>query len=125
MIQRYFRRKKVPKLKKRNEASSDVGKTVEIMKCGDTEHAGNNSNTLFIANLNYEITPSQLTEFFSPFCLENIELPRARGLDLKKNKGCAWVTFRSGEEAGAAIKKTNKQFFHGRQLSVRWSNGKR
>ena len=111
---------KVPKLKPK-EASSDDGKSAEIMKCGNRARAGF-SNTLFIANLNYEITSSQLTEFLSPFGLEKIELPRR---DLKKNKGCAWVTFKSGEEAGVAIKKTNKQYFHGRQLSVRWSNGKR
>lgn len=103
---------KVPKLK-RKEAISDAAKTGEITKRGDSERGGYNSNTLFIANLNYEITSNQLTEFFSPFWLEKIELPR-KGSGLQKNKGCAWVTFRSGEEAGAAFKKTNKQYFHGR-----------
>ena len=119
---------KVPKLK-RKEASSDPDevKSSEIIKCGDpapTKAPAGNSRTLFIANLNYEITSSQLTEFFSPFGLERVELPRT-GSDSRKNKGCAWVTFLSGEEAGAAVRKTNKQYFRGRQLSVRWSNGKR
>ena len=103
---------KVPKLK-RQELSSDDAKTGEMRKSGDT---GRYSKSLFIANLSYEVTSSQLTELFSPF---------GQLSDLKKSKGCAWVTFTSGAEAGAAIRETNKQYFHGRQLSVRWSNGKR
>ena len=112
---------KVPKLK-RKEHSSDDARIGEIKK-NSIESQPN--STLFIANLSYEVTSTQLTEHFSPFgLLEKVELPR-KGSDLTKNKGCAWVTFKSGEEAAAAIRETNKQYFRGRQLSVRLSNGKR
>ena len=95
---------KVPKLKKNNPndtKSTDITSFKPIYK-------------LFVTNISREVDSVLLGDLFRPFGVEHVEIDRS----------FAWITFSSKVQAGEAIKKINKTYFYGRQLTVNWSNGK-
>ena len=70
--------------------------------------------SLFVANIANDVDSFHFEKLFSPFGVEKFELKR----------GCGWLTFKSRKKAGEALRKLNKMHYHGKQLSVRWSNCK-
>ena len=102
-----IRKFKVPKYTLKETSSSDS--TTEEKKTLKSCY------NLFVANVSHDVDSLQLKELFSPFSVETLEL----------KKGCALIRFKSKADAVKAKEKIDKMYFHGRQLSVSWSNGKK
>lgn len=94
-----------------------------------------NQNRLFVGNLSYQTTQSDLEAHFSQagaVTSVNLMLDKVTG----KSRGFAFVEFATPEEAGKAVEQFHNQEFQGRSLTVnvarpreerapRWSGDRR
>ena len=94
-----------------------------------------NQNRLFVGNLSYQTTQSDLEAYFSQASVVtsvNLMLDKVTG----KSRGFAFVEFATPEEAGKAVEQFHNQEFQGRSLTVnvarpreerapRWSGDRR
>ncbi|MBN2243821.1 MAG: RNA-binding protein [Acidobacteria bacterium] len=72
---------------------------------------------LFVGNLSYDVTESDLREFFSPVgALSTVIIPTDR--ETGKPRGFAFVEFSSQEQAGLAVSRFNNQPLKGRNITI-------
>jgi cold-inducible RNA-binding protein len=72
---------------------------------------------LYVGNLNYETTDSDLQNLFGPFgTVQSAQVIKDR--DTGRSKGFGFVEMNSGEEAQAAINGLNEHENNGRKLTV-------
>jgi RNA recognition motif-containing protein len=72
---------------------------------------------LYVGNLNYETTDSDLQSLFGPFgTVQSAQIIMDR--DTGRSKGFGFVEMNSGEEAQAAINGLNEHEINGRRLNV-------
>ncbi len=69
------------------------------------------SNKLYVGNLNYSVTDSELKDFFS----QKFQVTDCKVIE---GKGFAFVTFDSEGNASAAKEEYNNQEFKGRALKI-------
>lgn len=74
-------------------------------------------NTIYVANLNYDVKPTDIEKLFSEFA--DIKLS---DIKQRENKAFVFVTFATRDDAKKAIAKYSKSEFMGRRLVVDWSN---
>ena len=74
-------------------------------------------NTIYLANLNYDIKANEIEKLFSQY--EDIKIS---DIKQRENKAFVFVTFGTREEAKAVIQKYSQAEFMGRKLIVDWSN---
>jgi cold-inducible RNA-binding protein len=75
------------------------------------------SKKLYVGNLSFSVTESQLQEMFAPYgAVSSAQLITDR--DTGRSKGFGFVEMGSGPEADAAINGMNGQMIDGRALTV-------
>lgn len=77
----------------------------------------NNPKKLFIGNLSYNVTESQLRDIFSEHG-EISDLKLITDRDSGRSRGIAFVEYESKENAEDAIKALNEKEFDGRNIQV-------
>lgn len=80
-------------------------------------------NKLFVRNISYKLTESELEGLFAPFgVVVSASIPKDR--DTGRSRGFAFVEMKSQEEAEAAIKGLNNREVQGREIIVAFSESK-
>jgi RNA recognition motif-containing protein len=81
------------------------------------------NNKLFVGNLDYTTTDTQLQELFGQYGqVSSVSLPKDR--DTGRPRGFGFVEMGSQSEAEAAIKALDGQEVSGRQIAVNFSESK-
>jgi RNA recognition motif-containing protein len=76
-----------------------------------------NENRLFVGNLSYQTTDSDLQDYFAPAGVVtsvNVMMDKMTG----RSRGFAFVEFASAEEAAKAVEQFHNKEFQGRTLTV-------
>jgi len=80
-------------------------------------------NKLFVRNLSYRLTESELADIFTPFGeVVTSSIPKDR--DTGRSRGFGFVEMKSQEEAEAAIHGLNNREVQGREMFVSFSESK-
>lgn len=105
--------------KRRCSGSGTQAKKSGAKRSANSEHSGPANTQLYIGNIPYRVTDSDLRDFFSEFGeLESVRVIKDRRTG--RSKGFAFITYVELDGASAALA-AHEQDFQGRALIVRYA----
>lgn len=81
------------------------------------------SNTLFIGNINYNVTEEELVEALGQYA-EVVSVKVIKDRETGRSKGFAFVEFNNAEDAAKVKEELNEADFAGRTIYIDFARGK-